>query len=688
MVLKIFKDGSKEQERYTRKRSIMAFGGSAVGPPAGAGGPSAIRQVKLDKECELRIEGLNMFLKYKPNKPEVGPDTPLRLQLLTGTAEIFGTEIASEIWLTFPPRLKFTVYTWYGATVEMDGTTETDYTADELYLYKVLMKELAQTLERQFAGNAEFRAAGMVINTMGWIEGVGYELLLHAIDAFNANVVLVLGQEKLCSMLNDVLKNKPNVDVVSRNAKVRQKARSYRIREYFYELVVDHRPHVQPCQLVQSLLPTLHDCNEENYIPCTIGWGIPEQILDHGNFDMNYFGAVGDGSTDDTQSFEDAWKATCSAREVSGFSPTMHVPDGNEFLLQPVIFSGPCNSEAVNVVIDGNLTAPSHPSKWKCGGSNCRQWIGFVEINGLYIYGFGTINAQGTKWWGSSNVNHNEKYHGSKPTGFVIAHSNNVHISDLTFIDSPQMHMALERSIWVYVYNLTISAPGDSPNTDGIHIQHSTHVFISQTHIGTDSYIILSLEAFCYDPSEHEDLELKGDDCISIGDGSSYLNISMITCGPGHGISIGSLGIRGQYETVENVYVSNVEFRGTSNGARIKTWQGGSGFARNIVFEHIRSIGSAHPIIIDQYYCDHTHCKNQKSAVQISNIRYSYIYGTSEEDTAIHFACSETIPCKDIYMNDIYLQSTQLCKETTSLCQNVAGRKNGPVLPNVPCLTD
>ncbi|GMP29007.1 hypothetical protein CsSME_00004303 [Camellia sinensis var. sinensis] len=34
----------------------------------------------------------------------------------------------------------------------------------------------------------------MVINTMGWIEGVGYELLLHAIDAFNANVVLVLGQ--------------------------------------------------------------------------------------------------------------------------------------------------------------------------------------------------------------------------------------------------------------------------------------------------------------------------------------------------------------------------------------------------------------------------------------------------------------------------------------------------------------
>nr|DAD34793.1 TPA_asm: hypothetical protein HUJ06_005433 [Nelumbo nucifera] len=119
-------------------------------------------------------------------------------------------------------------------------------------LYKVLVKELSRTLERQFAGNAESRAAGMVINTMGWIEGVGYELLLHAIDAFNANVILVLGQEKLCSMLKDVLKNKPNVDVVklqksggvvSRNAKVRQKARSYRIREYFYGLTNDLSPH-------------------------------------------------------------------------------------------------------------------------------------------------------------------------------------------------------------------------------------------------------------------------------------------------------------------------------------------------------------------------------------------------------------------------------------------------------------
>ncbi|KAM1009580.1 hypothetical protein FF1_044998 [Malus domestica] len=329
---------------------------------AHGGGP---RQVKLDRDSELRIE--------------VGYDAPLKLRLLSGTAEIFGTELPPDFWLTFPPRLKFAVFTWNGATIEMEGSTETEYTADEtpnisyvnvhavleerrhrakplppddpnsqgprvivvgptdsgkstlskmllswaakkgwkptfvdldigqgaitipgciaatpiempidpvegipldiplvyfyghttpsnnVDLYKVLVKELAQVVERQLSGNAESRASGMVINTMGWIEGQGYELLLHAIDTFNANVVLVLGQapmtvrifllnsqEKLWSMIRNVLKNKPGVDVVklqksggvvSRNAKFRQKSRSHRIREYFYGLANDLSPH-------------------------------------------------------------------------------------------------------------------------------------------------------------------------------------------------------------------------------------------------------------------------------------------------------------------------------------------------------------------------------------------------------------------------------------------------------------
>ncbi|XP_052197664.1 probable polygalacturonase At1g80170 isoform X2 [Diospyros lotus] len=376
-------------------------------------------------------------------------------------------------------------------------------------------------------------------------------------------------------------------------------------------------------------------------------------------FNVLDFGATGDGSTDDTRAFEDAWESTCSVRDSS---PTMHIPRGYIFLLQPVVFYGPCKSNLVKIVIDGTLVAPWDPSKWKCRGKKCHQWIGFSQLDGLYISGSGTINGQGAEWW-RSRCKHEEKSCPTKPTGLVISNSNNLHINGLTFLDSPQMHIAIERSRWIHASALTIMAPRDSPNTDGIHTQHSQNVFINHAHIQT------------------------GDDCISIGDGSAHVHISRIKCGPGHGISIGSLGENGKYETVEHVHVSHVEFRNTSNGARIKTWQGGKGFARNIVFKQIKCYGVGQPIIIDQYYCDHERCRNQTSAVEVSNVRYSGIEGTSKEETAVRFACSESVPCKDILLSDVNLGSSQGQTETTSLCLNVQGRQRGDISPSVPCLS-
>ena len=45
-------------------------------------------------------------------------------------------------------------------------------------VYKVLMKELAKTLEKQFSGNAESRAAGMVINKWGGLKALGTRLVV------------------------------------------------------------------------------------------------------------------------------------------------------------------------------------------------------------------------------------------------------------------------------------------------------------------------------------------------------------------------------------------------------------------------------------------------------------------------------------------------------------------------------
>lgn len=73
----------------------MAYGGTPLGPPAAAGSSPVMKQVKLEKESELRIE--------------VNFNSSLHLRLLNGTAEIFGTEMPPENWLIFPPRMKFVV---------------------------------------------------------------------------------------------------------------------------------------------------------------------------------------------------------------------------------------------------------------------------------------------------------------------------------------------------------------------------------------------------------------------------------------------------------------------------------------------------------------------------------------------------------------------------------------------------
>ena len=43
----------------------------------------------------------------------------------------------------------------------------------------------------------------MVINTMGWIDGLGFELIMHALAAFRVDVVLVIGQDRLYSQLSN-----------------------------------------------------------------------------------------------------------------------------------------------------------------------------------------------------------------------------------------------------------------------------------------------------------------------------------------------------------------------------------------------------------------------------------------------------------------------------------------------------
>ena len=51
-------------------------------------------------------------------------------------------------------------------------------------------------------------------------------------------------------------------------------------------------------------------------------------------------------------------------------------------------------------------------------------------------------------------------------------------MTGITIQQSQQTHLKFDSCTNVQVYDITVSSPGDSPNTDGIHLQNSQDVLI------------------------------------------------------------------------------------------------------------------------------------------------------------------------------------------------------------------
>ncbi|KAK4836986.1 hypothetical protein QYF36_001901 [Acer negundo] len=359
------------------------------------------------------------------------------------------------------------------------------------------------------------------------------------------------------------------------------------------------------------------------------------------------FGAKGDGTSDDTQAFMKAWKRTCH----SSPGAVMVVPGEKTYRVKPIRFSGPCKAKNLTVQIYGTIEASDDRSDYKKDKSH---WLVFDNVDNLMVQGggSGTINGNGNIWW-----QHSCKIH--KSLALTFYGNKNLIVENLIIQDAQQMHVSFKKCKYVLASNLTITAPEHSPNTDGIHVTDTKHIYITNSTIGT------------------------GDDCISIVSGSQNVQFEDIICGPGHGISIGSLGAGNSKATVSGVTVNGAKLSGTANGVRIKTWQGGSGYASNINFQNIEMTNVTNPIIVDQNYCDeHKPCKEQRSAVQVKNVVYQNIKGTSASKVAVKFDCSENYPCQGIVLQNINLQAEESGESVEASCNNVQETQIGIVTPS------
>ncbi|KAM5546652.1 exopolygalacturonase-like [Rosa sericea] len=362
-------------------------------------------------------------------------------------------------------------------------------------------------------------------------------------------------------------------------------------------------------------------------------------------FDVTNYGAPGDGRTDNSKALINAWNGAC--QNIGG--GMVLFPRGT-FVVAPVVLPGPCKGP-MELEIQGTIQASKDVKDF----IDIDHWITIQYVHRLRISGGGTLDGLGADGWGYNDCQKNPGRCKQLPATLRLDFVTKGYINHITSINSKNTHINLFACKDVLIRNVKISAPGDSPNTDGIHIGNSQNIYIVDSHIST------------------------GDDCVSVLPGSQYINVTGVQCGPGHGISIGSLG-KGAGDSVNDMYVTHCRFVSTQNGVRIKTWAVDSkpGTVSRVAFEDLEMVNVDNPIIIDQEYCPGGGCNTQESSeVQISDVKFNDIRGTSATKDAVTLKCSRSKPCQNIELKDIDLTFRGPGGPAVSLCYNVKGRAYG-----------
>ncbi|CAO2838756.1 unnamed protein product [Amaranthus hypochondriacus] len=298
---------------------------------------------------------------------------------------------------------------------------------------------------------------------------------------------------------------------------------------------------------------------------------VPKGCRKHGAF-LTDFGGVGDGKTSNTKAFRAAIDSL--SKYTSDGGAELIVPPGKwltgSFNLTSN-FTLYLHKDAILIASKDESEWPVLPPLPSYGkgrdapdGRYASLIFGTNLTDVVITGGNATIDGQGAYWWDKFKK---KELKLTRPYLIEIMFSNQLQIFNLTLLNSPSWNVHPVYCSNVIVQGLTILAPIDSPNTDGINPDSCTNVRIE------DSYIV------------------SGDDCIAIKSGwdeygikfgmpTQHVNIRRVTCiSPDSAtIALGSEMSGG----IQDIRAEQITAINTESGVRIKTAPGRGAFIKDI----------------------------------------------------------------------------------------------------------
>ena len=279
---------------------------------------------------------------------------------------------------------------------------------------------------------------------------------------------------------------------------------------------------------------------------CLLAWTSTAQV-----FNVLDFGAKGDGVTLDSTAIRAAFAASTASN-----GGVVVFPKGYTFLTGPFNISANTIVSVEGVILASNNSAdylllPILP--WFGTGLEWMSVVHSFNVSNISITGGGIIDGQGQPWWGcSSNIMLPPCNGYSRPGLIRLVYGSDIRIHNVTIKDSPSWTTHLVWNDRVHIFNVTILAPSNSHNTDGLDVDCSQDVLLE------DSYVSV------------------GDDFVSVKSGidwygrtfgrpSKNVMIRNTIVGTSHGCSIGSEMSGG----VNNVTFENILMNATGTGVRM-----------------------------------------------------------------------------------------------------------------------